>query len=117
MSDDGGRSSREVWLVMRVLEFRTHDRLLIPFGVYDDEAAATRASDDATKQAGELVRTTMVVKQRQTADKQIVAEPLMQLGDFLNQLGIKGVGHVVVPQEVHGTVVVAVPKLVVPTRH
>ena len=104
---------------MRMLRFATGETILLPFGIYEDEKSGKEASDFAMKQLGEMLRVAVVCKQSQTPDGTVHAERLMGLGEFLGALGIKDVGHMTKMHDVQSAsgIVVAAPKLILPTRH
>ena len=118
MSEANGKpKGRQVCVVMRVVTFSAGQRVSYPFGVYETKEDGEKAAERASKVLSEVARTCMLVKQRQTPDGQLIAEPVAKLTDFLADLGVTNIGHSVGMSDVQGAIMVAAPKLIVPTSH
>jgi hypothetical protein len=117
MTETNGKSSRQVCVVMRIITFHAGQRVSFPFGLYETHADGKAAGDQASAAIGDMVRTCLIAKQHRLPDGTVNAEPVMQLGAFLNDLGIQGISHGNVMNEVSGSIVVATPKLIMPVKH
>lgn len=111
---------RKVHMVVRRLDMRTGDRVVLPMALYDDEATCKAAAEVAQRQLNELVNMCMIVKQYRTPEGEVHAQPVMRLSELLADFGIGGIAHAIVAHDVTSSagIVLAKPNIILAgTKH
>lgn len=92
----------KVHTVYRIVKGALGSAITHPMKVYEDEKLAREASATASDTLAAIVESGKILVQTQKGPRMV-----MTVQQLLIELGIDGVSHGVVPQEVHGAIIVA----------